>query len=152
MFDGILNKPSDSLPGAAMTGGERGLAFHVLSLVNHEREAAGLEPLVWDEAAADVAYDHCVDMRLRGYVSHWNPEGRDACARLREAGVDMLSCGENIGKGHKSPESIVASWMNSVGHRAAILNPGFTRCGIGVHVSKDGPWWTQDFVAPPLER
>lgn len=152
MLEGLSSKTSNAVVGGKMTGAERRLAFHVLSLVNEEREAEGLEPLVWDEAAAEAAYAHCVDMRLRGFVSHWNPDGEDACARLRRAEVDLLSCGENIAQGHKSPEGLVYAWMRSPGHRAAIMNPGFTRCGIGVHTGGGGPWWTQDFIAPPLDR
>lgn len=149
---GTVGKPGGTPAGESMTAGERNLALRVLDLLNQERSAASLPPLEWDETAADVAYDHCVDMHLRGYVSHYNPEGLDGFRRLLAAGVDLISSGENIAQGHQSPAGVMAAWMSSPGHVAPILNPGFTRVGIGVHTGTGGPWWTQDFVAPPVSR
>jgi uncharacterized protein YkwD len=141
-----LNKSSGTPAGESMTPSELGLAHQVLEAVNREREAEGLPALAWHEEAADVAYDHCVDMRRRGYISHYNPEGQDGCSRLWAAGIDMLSCAENIAHGHQSPTGVLSSFMNSPGHRANILMDGLTHLGVGVHTGAGGPWWTLDFV------
>ena len=149
---GTLQKSGGTPAGESMTAGERDLALQVLYILNQEREAASLLPLEWDETAADVAYDHCVDMHLRGYIGHYNPEGLDGFRRLLAAGVELISSGENIAHGHQTPAGVMAAWMSSPGHVAPILNPGFTRVGIGVHTGAGGPWWTQEFIAPPVER
>ena len=48
--------------------------------------------------------------------------------------------------GDRTPEDVVASWMDSPGHRDNILEPGFSHLGVGV-VYKDGIlYWVQMFV------
>jgi uncharacterized protein YkwD len=66
----------------------------------------------------------------------------------------MLRCpartaGENIAYGNVSADQMMTMWMNSPGHRANILNPSFTRIGVGAVRTSSGRWWaTQDFVTP----
>ena len=79
--------------------------------------------------------------------SDYNPEGQGGCSRLWAAGIDMLSCAENIAHGHQSPQGVLSSFMGSPGHRANILMDGLTHLGVGVHTGAGGPWWTLDFVA-----
>ena len=133
--------------GESMTAGERNLALAVLERVNREREAEGLPALAWHEEASDVAYDHCVDMRLRGYVSHYTPEGVSGCSRLWQRGIEMLSCTENIAHGHQTADGVMNAFMLSDGHRANILKRGMSHLGVGVHTGPGGPWWTLDFIA-----
>lgn len=136
----------DTPPGASMTAAERALALDVLQRVNAERAAAELEPLAWDEAASDVAYDHAVDMRLRSFYAHMNPDGLSACDRMWAAQIDMDFCiGENIARNNPTPSDVMAAWMASDVHRTAILAPRATHIGIGVHTGRDGPWWVQEF-------
>lgn len=143
---------SDVPAGASMTALEHAFALQVFELVNLERARAGLPPLEWSPEAADVAYDHCVDMRLRGYYDHVTPEGLTPCDRLTARGLSMVICaGENIALGNTTPADVMAAWMGSPAHRAVILKPLFTHVGVGVHAGADGPWWTQDFYTP-LDR
>ena len=51
---------------------------------------------------------------------------------------------ENIAQGQRTPEEVVQAWMNSAGHRANILNNGFTHIGVGYVES--GNYWTQQFI------
>ncbi|MFI8823896.1 CAP domain-containing protein [Streptomyces sp. NPDC053431] len=51
--------------------------------------------------------------------------------------------GENIAKGQADAAAVMDAWMNSPGHRANILNCGFTEIGVGVGTD-GGPSWTQD--------
>jgi uncharacterized protein YkwD len=141
-----VGETRDVLPGLTMTVEERRLALEVFDLVNAERARADLPPLAWDEVAADVAYDHCVDMRERAFYTHVNPDGVGVCERLRNGGVPVFLCGaENIARGQESAQEVMAAWMASEGHRANILEPRVTHVGIGVHAGREGPWWTQDF-------
>ena len=59
------------------------------------------------------------------------PEGRDPFERMREANVRFLAAGENLAL---APTLQIAhtGLMNSPGHRANILRPGFGRLGIGI--------------------
>jgi uncharacterized membrane protein required for colicin V production len=50
----------------------------MLELINRERLAAGLYPLMPDPEMLEVARLHSADMFARGYFSHNTPEGRNA--------------------------------------------------------------------------
>ena len=123
------------------------MAVAVLDLVNVERQKAGLDPLAWDDGAAEVAYAHSVDMDVRDFFAHTNPDGLEPWDRLSAAGVAWSTAGENIARGYDTPEDVVAGWMSSPGHRDNILRASFRRLGVGVHQGSS-TWWTQLFYSP----
>lgn len=106
------------------------LEEQMLVLINRERTAAGLAPLVMDERLRAVARDHSRDMFQRGYFSHYTPEQTSPFDRLKAAGIGYLAAGENLAL---APSLDIAhrGLMNSPGHRANILSPSFRRVGIG---------------------
>ncbi len=56
------------------------------------------------------------------------------------------SAGENIARGGMTPRQMVRMWMRSDGHRANILNRGYTHLGVGAAV-RNGQWTgVQDFA------
>jgi uncharacterized protein YkwD len=138
--------PADG--GTSMTADELQLAQEVLYLVNQERQSAGLPALAWDDGAAEVAFQHSLDMDVRGFFDHMNPDGQLPWDRLDAAGIAYSSAGENIAYGYTSSTSVMNGWMNSQGHRENILRTSFTRIGVGVHVSPSNVWWTQVFYRP----
>ena len=103
----------------------------MLDMVNEERAAAGLRPVVADPELTEVARRHSADMFARGYFAHDTPEGRTPFDRMRDANVTFLTAGENLAL---APTLPVAhnGLMNSPGHRANILRPQFGRLGIGI--------------------
>jgi uncharacterized protein YkwD len=107
------------------------LEAEMLQLVNRERVAAGLKPLVADTEMLPVARAHSVDMFERGYFSHNTPEGRSPFDRISQARVSFQLAGENLAL---APTLTMAhtGLMNSPGHRANILRPEFGRVGIGI--------------------
>ena len=131
----------------AMSPGELAWAQQVLDLVNKERARVQAPPVEWHEGATNAAYAHSVDMDVRQFFAHTNPDGDGPGDRLRAAGVSWGSYGENIAQGQNTPIDVMAAWMNSDGHRRNILDPAFTHLGVGVHTSySGGPWWTQNFI------
>jgi uncharacterized protein YkwD len=145
------DNPSKGPPpgsGTSMSDAELAMALEVLDIVNQERRAAGVDPLVWHEGASEVAYLHSLDMDVRDYFSHTNPDGQLPWDRLAEAGIAYSTAGENIAWGYPSPEAVMTGWMNSSGHRANILRAGYTHVGIGVHTDGFNIWWTQLFLVP----
>lgn len=133
------------MPLQAHSAAEDGLAQQVLALVNQERVAAGVAPVMYDAEAERAAKAHCEDMRARGYFDHDTPEGWSVSDRLRMTGASgYRSHAENIAQGQATPAAVMQAWMNSPGHRANILDPNFTHLGVGVG---DGPLWTQVFLA-----
>ena len=59
---------------------------------------------------------------------------------LEECGLNLV--GENVAYGYRTGRSVVNDgWMNSEGHRANILNPGYRLMGIGARKGSDGAWY-----------
>lgn len=127
---------------------ERALARQVLDLCNQERAKVGAPALAYGIPAERAAKAHCSDMVNRAYFDHVTPEGWQPVDRLIATGASgYVSNGENIAAGQQSPADVMASWMNSPGHRANILNPDFTHLGVGVEVYQGTtPIWTQVFL------
>lgn len=121
------------------------LARQVLDLVNNERVAAGLNPVLWDDEAMVAAKVHSEDMAGRGFFDHISPDGWDPGDRLDMTGATgYRGFGENIAQGYRSAASVMDGWMNSPGHRANILEPSFTHLGVGLDI--DTHTWTQVFL------
>lgn len=107
------------------------LEKQMLDLVNRERQAAGLNPLVPDPELTEVARRHSAEMFARGYFAHDTPEGLSPFDRMREANVRFTTAGENLALAPTIPLAHTGL-MNSPGHRANILRREFGRVGIGV--------------------
>ena len=79
--------------------------------------------------------------------SHTRPDGGSFSTALTEAGVSYIRSGENIAYGQTTPQQVVQAWMDSAGHRANILDAGFTHIGVGYAVVNGTAYWTQLFTA-----
>lgn len=117
---------------------ERGM----VDLVNQERVARGLKPLVFKEALRGIARSHSADMFTKGYFSHYSPEGLTVADRATSAGIDFLVVGENLAYA-PTVESAHKGLMNSEGHRANILSEDYGKIGIGI---MDGGIYEQMFT------
>jgi uncharacterized protein YkwD/stress response protein SCP2 len=126
--------------------GLAGAAAAVTDLTNRERARAGLPPLAADPLLTTAAQAHSADMVARDFYSHTAPGGSRPWDRAAAAGSTRRSIGENIACGQRSPAEVVEGWMNSPGHRANILKPGFTHLGVGfAGGGRAGTYWTQLF-------
>ena len=117
----------------------------MLELLNQERTAIGLPPLVFDEALREVARAHSREMFERSYFSHTSPVTGSPADRARQAGIMPRVIGENLAY---APNVRIAheGLMNSPGHRENILRPTYGRVGIGVIKSEfRGSMYTQNF-------
>ena len=109
---------------------------------NQQRAAAGLAPLQIDGALVAIARQRAQDMAANNYFSHTSPTGQTAFSLLDGSGYSHSAAGENIAR-NNYPQSQTVSvamngFMNSQGHRANILEPLFTRVGIGVATDGNG--------------
>jgi uncharacterized protein YkwD len=103
----------------------------LLAQMNHDREAAGVPPVVWDDRVADVARKHSDEMRRTRVVAHISPTTGSAADRVRNAGIKTAVVLENVARAYGVTEAH-SGLMNSPGHRANILSPSGTHVGIGV--------------------
>ena len=103
----------------------------LFELINAERARAGLAALTFDPGLSEAALRHSEDMRANGFVAHVSPATGSTEDRLLRAGIVTSLAAENVSRGY-SPDEIHKGFMDSPGHRAAILLAGATHVGIGV--------------------
>ena len=116
----------------------------VVELTNAERAKQGLPALKIDTELSKVARIKSEDMQKNNYFDHNSPTYGSPFDMMKKFGISYTSAGENIAQGQRTPEEVVQAWMNSAGHRANILNNGFTHIGVGYVES--GNYWTQQFI------
>lgn len=121
-----------------------GYEQEVIRLVNEIRAENGLKALTYDWELGRVARFKSQDMKDNKYFAHNSPVYGTPFQMIRNFGISFRSAGENIAKGYSTPQAVVNGWMNSSGHRANILNAGYTHIGVG-YVS-GGNYWTQMFI------
>lgn len=121
---------------APVSGGLKAKESAMIALVNSERAQAGLKPLSYDSGLRAAALKHSQDMLENNYFDHTSPVYGTFQQRLNASGVKNCTAGENIAY-YPSMEQAHVGLMNSPGHRANILNSGFTRIGIGIVYDKD---------------
>ncbi|MEU3989671.1 CAP domain-containing protein [Streptomyces platensis] len=130
----------------AASGTAAQFAQKIVELVNAQRAQHGCGPLTVDARIQRAAQAHSDDMAARNFYDHNTPEGVDPGTRMTKAGYPWGSWAENIFKSPKDPATAMEGWMKSPGHRDNILNCSYKTTGVGVNLSSNGPWWTQDFA------
>lgn len=110
----------------------------LLDLNNLFRRREGPAPLVYDAGLTRAARAHAADMAVTEVFDHITREGYSAAGRVGLLARDLVGApGENIAMrrnaaGAVRPDQIMNQWRNSPGHRANLLQPGFTHVGYGV--------------------
>ncbi len=118
----------------------------VLTLTNAQRAAVGCPALTWNATLASVARAHSQEMAAKNYFDHNSPSGTTPAQRLSAAGYTYTQMAENIAAGQAAPADVMASWVNSAGHKANILNCSLAELGVGYATGGTyGSYWTQDF-------
>jgi uncharacterized protein YkwD len=135
----------------------------IFELTNAARVEHGLKPLMWDEDCAKAARYQAIDSYVQDY-SHGDHSTSDQIVRngKKDPGCidqdDMTSrlrrflgikngFAENSGRWAETPEKCMALWMRSPAHRANILEPRFTKLGVGVCLGVGGSSCVQVFRA-----
>ncbi|MRX71703.1 hypothetical protein GJU40_05880 [Bacillus lacus] len=121
---------------------ERGSEQQILDITNVIRMRHGIQALAWDEQASHVAFGHSRDMKENQYFSHESPTEGRLSDRLEKGNVSFRLAGENIAAHYIDGIAATEGWLNSQGHREALLNDEFTSLGVGVN----GLFYTQNFI------
>lgn len=106
-------------------------ADRVLSLTNRERTSRGLRALSFSGCADGYADSWARSLAKTGVLAHQPLAPILSACRAR-------AVGENVAYGNHTPEQLVQRWMASPGHRANILNSGFTHVGVGDVMTSTG--------------
>ena len=122
----------------------------VVRLANVERAKIGSQPLKVHPNLQKAAMLRAQEVSIK--FSHIRPNGTDASTACYEAGVGCVGL-ENIAKGYSTPQDVMNGWMNSLGHRTAILESYASYVGVGVYkTGNDLYCWTMEFSSGPDEK
>ena len=102
----------------------------IIERTNSHRAHHGLPPLSVDVKLLQSARRHAAWMTNSRSMVHTSQ-----------------AVGENIAMGQHSSSEVLTAWMNSSGHRANILNPGYRRIGVAAYTTPEGTiFWCQQFL------
>ena len=120
-------------------------AQEVFKLVNTERMKAGLQPYKYDLRLEKAAMVRAKEIAVK--FSHRRPDGTSFDTAISQAGAGCPS-GENIGMGTTSAAEVMKAWMDSLGHKIAILSKSNTHIGVGYYEGH----WVQTFSDGPDKK
>lgn len=115
----------------------------VFRLVNEERAKVGLSAYTWNDTLMEAAQFKTDEMEELNYLSHTSPIYGDFSGIINLFLTNYGASAENIAGAYSSPAAVMDGWMNSSGHKAAILSQTYTQIGIGY----SGNYWTQQFTS-----
>lgn len=140
-------EPSSSASSSSTSNSYSTFQNEVVQLVNAERKKAGLSGLAENAPLMKTATVKSEDMAKNNYFSHTSPTYGSPFDLMKKFGISYRAAGENIAMGQETPEQVMKAWMNSPGHRENILNPSFTKIGVGVAKNSENQYyWTQHFI------
>ncbi|HMC04710.1 MAG TPA: CAP domain-containing protein, partial [Actinomycetota bacterium] len=145
--DQVTPDPADPsvTPTAAPQPPVDDLEAQMLSLLNDERETAGLAPLQDQPWAHSIAREHSQQMAGAGDI--WHDTAGYMGQGHRVLGATVL--GENVSM-DKTLEANDARLFASPGHHQNIVDPRFNYVGIGIALDANGwVYVTQDFSDIP---
>lgn len=137
----------------------RAWELEMIDAINEERAKAGVSPLVQDEMCmefaqfwakhlATVKFEHSTIADMYAWVKGVDvedvlePDGSFFMTEEMGKEIERFAGGENIAAGlsldNNPVEQGMAGFMNSKGHRYAILDGDYTRVGVGFAVSDHG--------------
>ena len=123
-----LTPPAASLP--AQPPQLHPIEARIVERTNAQRARHGLPPLSVDNRLLGSARRHAAWMTNARSMTH-----------------TTQPVGENIAMGQHSSSEVLTAWMNSPGHRANILNPGYRRIGVAAYRTPEGTvYWCQQFL------
>lgn len=122
---------------------EAGNKQQIFDITNIMRKRFNEDSLKWDEPTANVAYLHSQDMADANYFSHVSETKGDLADRLQAGHISYRAAGENIAANYIDAIAVMEGWLNSKGHREALLNKEFTNLGVGVYEK----YYTQNFIS-----
>lgn len=114
--------------------------FDMTNVIRNQHEKSGLE---WEDTVGEVAFSHSKDMSDNNYFSHYGLDGSGLKERLAAKEIHYLAAGENIAAQYTDAPGAMIGWLNSEGHREALLNDDYTHLGVGVYRF----YYTQNFLS-----
>lgn len=100
-------------------------------LLNAERGGANVTRVTEDSRLSAAARAHAQDMVRHGYLSHTDRNSNTVGDRAAAVGYNWNYIAENIARGQRSNEEVVAAWMRSPSHAENMIDPRAEDFGLG---------------------
>ena len=107
--------------------------------INDIRKKEGSNEVILDKDLSIYATVKAMEMYYKGYFTHSSKEGLPFGYLNNE--LQIISSGENILQGSFSGKQAIDLWCSDAGHYGNIINPGFTKFGMGYYDN----FWAQEF-------
>jgi len=101
--------------------------IELFDLINNHRQSIGLSRLMNSGYISTLCMEHDLYMESKNSANHDLFDNRSA--RII-ATLGAKSVGENIAYNYTTPNSNMAAWLESPGHKANIENPSWTTMGL----------------------
>jgi uncharacterized repeat protein (TIGR02543 family) len=144
----VFSEEPSSPPGISYTEAEAEQL--IIVLVNAQRQQFGLSALSQDSLLTSLAREHSISMVVNNFFSHARYPGERSFSygqppgTIRGENIAMMPTRQVIPGPYLSLQEIcawtVSTWMNSSGHRQNILEPRYTKTGVGVAFSEGGDY------------
>ena len=143
------NTPTETTPAVLSQDGTAITRFkaEVIRLNNSARKKNGAADLEEMEILGAMADTRAKEASI--LFKHTRPDGTRCFTIFAENSLKYRAAGENLAYGFKTPETLVAAWMNSEGHRRNILDPDFKYIGIGYFVNEKGTLYCSTLFYTP---
>jgi len=130
----------------------------LIAAINNERARQGMNALALDPLLTETARTHCLEMCRLDYFEHESPTAGlrtpmdrylDSLHAWGEGQPHAALVGENIffcsvTNGVFNAAYAHQSLMASPGHRANILDPRFSKVGVGLYRDSQGQFWVTE--------
>lgn len=136
---------SEPAPGEDAGAGPGDERAALSRMIDAARASERLPKLTASAELTRVAQEHTDAMIQKRTVGHDVGEG-DWTERLLAAGVPVEHAGENVASASSLSRAHRALWA-SPSHRANLLDPRFTRIGLGIRKTDDGRVWVTQVFA-----
>ena len=114
-----------------------GYAQNVIAQTNAERAGRGLHALRVDAELMAAAQVRAEEISRK--FSHIRPNGQTGSS------VSAVARNENIARGHKTPDKVMAAWLSSDSHRRNLLAAGYGSIGTACVQVNGIYYWVQMF-------
>jgi uncharacterized protein YkwD len=105
--------------------------------INVARFNAGAPRVIYNAELGKAAQRHAQDMADNNYFSHISLSGKTMKQRVNGTKYTGQAASEIIASGFPTPNDYIVGWMNSEGHRKAMLDVGVHHVGVGF-AERDG--------------
>ncbi|MFA6458437.1 MAG: S-layer homology domain-containing protein [Patescibacteria group bacterium] len=120
----------------------------LLRLINEFRLSQNLPAVTLDPEISAFAQNYADAMATQNFFGHTDPAGRSPDARRILAGLQM-PVGENLAR-DATTENANAGLLRSAAHRQNLLDPEWTRVGLGIAQTENSLIFVEEFSADPL--